>query len=346
MCIYFKDKENLHYTSGEHIFPAGIGGIKKLPKEYVSLEFNNMISKVEQEFQRSSILALPRQFVGPGKRGSLNITKETKSKISVFRHQSDETVFSLGYISKGKPFEIPHIILNKSTGEYAVSIEHSSMINSDLKSFAENIRNALKLKTRLIKSDKLDEHTVLLGIKSGIEENYDCFIATQNGEINVFNENTLAAIATELENLKEFPQSESIHVVVHQSAKIGTDFYRCSAKIALNFLASFKGKKFVLDNRFDPVRNWIVNDGENNFAQFAESLPVEFKNIFPDESHQVFIHKKNNTLVAHVCYYNHFRSVIILSENFIEPFQPQGFICDWKSQREIDFYEYLLERKP
>ena len=32
MCIYYGDKPNLTYNSQEHIFPASIGGIGKLPK--------------------------------------------------------------------------------------------------------------------------------------------------------------------------------------------------------------------------------------------------------------------------------------------------------------------------
>jgi len=42
MCIY--------YTGREHIFPAGIGGMQKLPQGYVSDEFNNDTSKLEQVF--------------------------------------------------------------------------------------------------------------------------------------------------------------------------------------------------------------------------------------------------------------------------------------------------------
>jgi len=57
-------------TSKEHIFPARIGGIRKLTMEYVSHECNNAFSKMELPFLRNSLLALPRQLVGPGKRGN------------------------------------------------------------------------------------------------------------------------------------------------------------------------------------------------------------------------------------------------------------------------------------
>lgn len=49
MCIYYKDRKNLHYAKQEHIVSAAIGGIKKLPKGYVSNEFNSGISKLEQD---------------------------------------------------------------------------------------------------------------------------------------------------------------------------------------------------------------------------------------------------------------------------------------------------------
>jgi hypothetical protein len=71
-CIYLKGTEPvLSFNSQEHIFPAGIGGIQMLPKGYVSDQFNNSFSKIELDFMRNSLIALPRQFYGPGKRGSI-----------------------------------------------------------------------------------------------------------------------------------------------------------------------------------------------------------------------------------------------------------------------------------
>lgn len=69
-CIYLKGTEPvLSFNSQEHIFPAGIGGIQMLPKGYVSDQFNNSFSKIELDFMRNSLIALPRQFYGQEKEG-------------------------------------------------------------------------------------------------------------------------------------------------------------------------------------------------------------------------------------------------------------------------------------
>jgi hypothetical protein len=122
MCIYLGENSELHYDSAEHIIPAGLGGIKKLPIVYVSREFNRLISKSEQGFLRNSIISMPRQIIGPGKRGSSTNIKATKSLINVFKQQTDKGSLSLGYIQLGKPVEIPHIVLNNTTGAYSVGL--------------------------------------------------------------------------------------------------------------------------------------------------------------------------------------------------------------------------------
>jgi hypothetical protein len=42
-----------------------------------------MFSTMELAFMRSSLIALPRQFYGPGKRGKLNPKNATKSSVSL-----------------------------------------------------------------------------------------------------------------------------------------------------------------------------------------------------------------------------------------------------------------------
>src|SRR5580658_987513 len=104
MCIYYKYRDGLHYGSGEHIIPAAIGGKKKLPSGYVSNEFNNDISKLEQEFIRESFVAMAREVQGPGKRGKLGDKFATKSKVHVVRNVDDDRLFALGYIKMGRTF--------------------------------------------------------------------------------------------------------------------------------------------------------------------------------------------------------------------------------------------------
>lgn len=75
-CIYLTEaSENLKYNSEEHIIPAGLGGMQKLPKGYVSDKINNMFSKYELKAMRNSLLTGNRMKHGPGKRGNQNVKK-------------------------------------------------------------------------------------------------------------------------------------------------------------------------------------------------------------------------------------------------------------------------------
>lgn len=86
-CIYLKKTEpEVTFKSGEHIIPAGIGGIVKLDNGMVSDEFNTKIfSSIELDFMRNSIIALPRQFYGPGKRGALSKKKHLIQKFILYQ---------------------------------------------------------------------------------------------------------------------------------------------------------------------------------------------------------------------------------------------------------------------
>lgn len=45
-CIYYKDKEGLEWKGQEHIFPASLGGIKKLPAAVRILEGDRDLIKI------------------------------------------------------------------------------------------------------------------------------------------------------------------------------------------------------------------------------------------------------------------------------------------------------------
>ena len=67
-CIYsLKMSSQATFNGQEHIIPACIGGILKLPKGYVSDETNTMFSSLEKSFSRDSIISISRTFLGPGK---------------------------------------------------------------------------------------------------------------------------------------------------------------------------------------------------------------------------------------------------------------------------------------
>jgi hypothetical protein len=341
MCIYLGEDSNLHYDSADHIIPAGLGGKTKLPLNYVSREFNNLISRSEQVFLRNSIISMPRQIIGPGKRGSSTHIKATKSLINVFKQQTDKGSLSLGYIQLGKPVEIPHIVLNSKTGDYSVGLNKET-VEEEFPRFKQKLFEFDKLKIRKIKFKDLDSNTFLLGIKEGVEENYDCFIASSDGMAHPFNAKALAAMADALSDRNALTSDTPYKIRTYQNAVINDDYFRCCAKISFNCLVHLKGKEFVLQDCFNPLRNWIVNGGENEFVRLSPSNDFTIHNIFPEDSHWIIISKVENTLVANICFYNHFQNLVQLSKSFTDYFPLNGFVCDWKNKREFDYAEYMI----
>lgn len=48
LCIYTKENDTeAHFRNQEHIIPACIGGMQKLPKGYVSDEMNTLFSALD-----------------------------------------------------------------------------------------------------------------------------------------------------------------------------------------------------------------------------------------------------------------------------------------------------------
>lgn len=242
----------------------------------------------------------------------------------------------------GKPYEIPQISLNSKTGAYSVSVGKEAT-DADMLLFKKQQGNFDTLKIRMIKFAGLDATTFLLGIKPRLESNIDCYIASQDGQSHPFTSAALLGVANSIENRSSFSSSATYKIRTHQQAVINDDYYRCCAKIAFNCLADLNGKDFVLQECFHPLREWIVNGGENNFVDLAPKFASEMQGIFPEDSHHILISKVDNQLIADVCFYNHFHNTVTLTHNFSGPFSLNGFICDWKKHQEYDLDNYLAK---
>lgn len=344
MCIYLGNQNNLKYSSQEHIITAGLGGMSKLPIEYVSNEFNNYFSKYERQFLRNSILSIPRQILGPGKRGSLNSNKATKSLINVFKH-TEKDQYSLGYIKEGAPFEIPHIVFNKITKQYSAGMD-KKISDVDFITFVNKLKDFSNLKIKLISFPKLNDE-FMIGIKGGIEDRFECFIAGANPVAHPFTDELLRSFSKLLESKDNFNQSDSYQIRTNQTARIDEDYFRCNAKVAFNVLAHLTNEEFVMKKEFDEFKNWLLKRNQENI-DFAIEVPAIEKNIrdtFPEHSHYILIQKVDNILYANVVFYNYFNCLVMLCQDFPFPFDFNGFICDWKNKKEYRFFEYLNNRK-
>ena len=345
-CIYLNETDDTQeFKKEEHIFPAGIGGIKKLPIGYVSDYVNGIVfSKMELGVMRESIIAIPRMFEGPGKRGSLTIKNESKSKISTFKFNDEENKVSLGYIKKGKPYQIPQIAV--SVGEN--KLECDIILDSKAKNVSEEREEFLK------KLSNLDQNTILKILNDnglnkgdfvlGVFENKWYMIANDYSLNLECIKDSINKIVEEYRkgNINKAEKCGQVTVNIGLAFNI-KEFYRISAKIAFNYLAYVKGQEFVLDKQFDTIRKFIL--GVQNHANIQLIDKVDFPIKFPDECHMINVLKEKESLCAVISYYGGFPTVFIeLCNNYKNSFDDIfgiGYICDWRNKKEYRLAEYI-----
>lgn len=342
-CIYLKETEpNLTFNSEEHIIPAGIGGLKKLDKGFVSDQANTEIfSKLELEFMRDSIIALPRQFYGPGKRGSLSIKKATKSNIQIMNPNDDDLDLRLGYLTLGKPFFISQIKISSNK-------DFSFIFSKDIGNFKEEIKKIIDAIYSCSSeyNEFTDKRMSTEEFIIGIEREKLYLLKNPNTNIPILSKIGDILESFNYENVKLEYNENQITSNFKSSFNI-ENYYRIYAKTAFNFLALSQGQEYVLKEEFDEIRNWIVNGGENKFVITPEVNKIPFflsAMEFPDLSHKIFISSCGNYLLGLVSFYSkEFSAIVTLSKNIKESIQ-DGFICDWKNKKEYSFLDFLIEK--
>jgi len=349
MCMYYLENTNLHYTTKEHIIPAGLGGQTTLPKGFVSDEFNTAISALELEFLRESIfISLPRQILGPGSRGKLGEKHETRSKVHVLFKKEDETDPALGFVKKAKSYLIPHVVINSLTGQITLGFNSSDVVDrrNAVEQFQEKCRNFVELKTKMITTNDLPEHITLFGVLSGLEGSYNSFFASNEHSTVKYSPEMIAAISSVVFNSEEFANSISIPMS-KQTAIFNLDHLRINAKIAFNYLASIKGYDFVTGHEFDAIRQYIADGGDNKFVAMDLNSPNIFSNAkidLPPSSHFIYMIEQQNHIIVYLSLYNHFNTYIFLPAIPGDVVPNTGLICDHINRKEITLEKYVQEQ--
>lgn len=339
-CIYLKDTEpNLAFDSEEHIFPAGLGGILKLPNEYVSEEANNRFSSMELKTMRDSILALPREFEGPGKRGNLNPKRATASNISVVQNTHAPSEYDLGYIRLGNPYYISQVKVNIENNNCRFTANSSESNNlEEIKNFSNHLKNYTG-NASLIYDKHFDENEFILGFDK-LKNRW--FLALSNKNIIKDVDTWIAEINSKESLETESVLSDQIKAKVHQNFSLTENDFRVFAKISFNYLALLFGQEFVLQSHFDPIRDWILNGGTNNFVRLlkVEDCDGAFEAFnLPESAHAIMLFEKKGHLRALINFYGNFIGVIVNLGNVVpQGFTIEGLACDWKNRN-----EYRLE---
>lgn len=342
MCIYYKNRSNLTYNSEEHIIPAGLGGIRKLPKEFVSSEFNNEISKLERYFLQDSLISAPREIVGPGKRGSLSNKKETKGKICIMKNNDDHY---LGYIKKGRPYSIPTLKINTENGQSKFSFDATEIDRNVVHtSYAFCLQQFETLIFRTLKDSTLPPKEKLIGIDIDKSNQVICYLASTNGDFILSKANSLR-LAEFVRNIAMKQVGSESHIpTIMGHLDWREDYFRIFGKMAFNFLALVMGYNFVSQANFDGIRNWIAVGGENKYARFENNSIDYFSNsdiALPTYAHTILLAGDNEFLYASIRLYEGVSVAILLGESTISDMLTDGLVCDWQQRKEYRLYDYL-----
>lgn len=344
-CIYLKETDVTQiFDKQEHIFPAGIGGINKLPKGYVSDKVNGIIfSKLELEFMRKSIISLCRGIEGPGKRGSLSESKETKSPIYISNNEKYGNS-KLSYIRKGKPYSINQVKISLNNNEANLTIgnteknfneEYIKKFIYDLEEFEKTNFNNMKYTS--LKDENIEDGYIIIG---KFESNW--YIATnyKNKDTNYIEVRSKLKILIDTAKKKtlEECQKSSSQVIMYPKLNFdSSNFYRICVKTAFNYLASRIGQDEVLKDEFDGIREFVLGDSEEFDVMLMKKGILFNRFELPKRCHSILISRMEEKLVAIVSLYGEsFNIGMTLCEKYHGNINTFIGICDWKNKNEYN----------
>lgn len=337
MCIYYGNSSALTYKKQEHVFPAGLGGKIKLPYGCVSDQANEFFSPMELQLMRHSLIAFDRMMFGPGDRGTLQPSKASKSPVNVGVQDDGQIV--LCYTALGKPYNIPQVHIGSNSATVTLPNEQANAIE-----YLNYIINALhKFNGRFVflRYKELPAEDVIIGF---FENHYYVTVAGDRPEIE-YVQNKIHVFLRNFRD-EEFHSGEH-RVTQHHSIQENPSIARMYAKVAMNTLALLKGADYVTHSNFDKIRTWILTGDFQEDFLFLPSILTDKTDdlikVFPASSHWCIFSRMGNTVEAMICFYNRYMrrftfGDLINSTDFI---YPNGFVCDWKNEKEYTLEEYI-----
>ena len=112
-------------------------------------------------------------------------------------------------------------------------------------------------------------------------------------------------------------------------------FFFIHVKSAFNVLAYRMGQNYVLDSRFDRIRNAIKNNKTEEFmAENDDCKIVEWiKTTGASEPHVVIIKMQGEILYAYVSFYGEMIYKIEMASGITEELY-FAYVCDWKNKND------------
>lgn len=340
-CIYYKNEKKLTYIEQEHVITAGIGGMQKLKKGYVSDKANKEFSVIEMEILRESHVHLIRLFSGIGKRGSRSENKATKSKVQVMEEVDGDYI--LGYMKGKKPTMIPQVRII-SDKEFGFSFP------PELGEIANQRTNFINSLARLTKENyshiKLVEDETVKII--GVYKNRIYTTCTNNEVKNIIDKICEAKVLSESEVQKKEHSTKFKLPLYIDNVK----YEKWIGKIAFNTFAYLYGHELALALRdeFDEFRNSIIEDGDSKYiVKCSSESEIHHNEILGVNKtcHNIFISKSGENIAVKVNLFGTLLPsyLVVLSERFSDTLHPNGFVCDWENRKEYTLSEVLKNLK-
>lgn len=364
-CIYtLKTDFEATFSQQEHIFSAGICGIKKLPNGYVSDEFNNAISRIEREFMHNTPIMLDRVFEGIGHRGSKKDKDRTKSKIIPLLDSYTIEFKGLGFMDMGinesvdiqnkiaRAFSIPSISFYYNTDDRVQLHNCESGVEqykTFLTSFIEKLEGDDKKKYEIINDNSIPVDEICVGFYQKDTKHLWFYVAVNkeavfdNNVLLDWAKRTLPAIPSDIPTtakVDSYQPTTSIPMIFSCD-----ELNRIPAKYIFNALAELKGHEFVLKACFNPIREWI-NCGEGKArCEVTTGKFIDIKNrlpYIPVKSHKIIFQVRKGKLLGLLSLFGTYEYSAIIADNIDEEFNdiaisPKIYVCDWENKTECYF---------
>ncbi|MCM2534748.1 hypothetical protein NDK43_23375 [Neobacillus pocheonensis] len=114
---------------------------------------------------RDSLIALPRQFFGPGKRGNLNPKNATQGPKSIMSNTGPNSI-ELGYISLGKPYCISQMKIDINGTCHFISDQSFGDVSIQTSEFVKNL-GKYNGRYKLFEDERLSQDEFILGVHDG-----------------------------------------------------------------------------------------------------------------------------------------------------------------------------------
>jgi len=337
------DSDGETFKSQEHICSASVGGKTMLLKGFVCDTCNEIVfSKLENDFINYSLISLPRQFYGPGSRGSLSFNKASKTSIHLLTDVNSLQRKGLGYISMGCPHFLNQFII---TNDQKINFicgntdQDASIIVNDLKSKVATFDSNNKYSFIELSES---EYTNATFISFDKRKFYIADRTRENALKNIeFIKGLIVANKLTSNFVKEFFES---HTLSHQKIGMNLDNdSRLIVKYGFNLFAYCRSHDYILSPKFDNTRNYVHHSGNEHRNPIITDghYDDKFKSLFPDKSHFLFLVNHEYATYIIASFYGFEINYAVKLFDFIEDVDMIGLVIDWKNQKDILLSEHL-----